>query len=132
MAGLDGGTTKRAPFCLWCEGPCLDLFCFQAGWLPGEDSNHDSRLQRPLSYHWTTGEFGERAARSHPEISLALPRRRNHQSEYGVPSRLVLSDPLRTSKMPGSVWLVPEPDSSMIVFQLLFEPVIGSSGTCRR
>ena len=21
------------------------------GWLPGMDSNHDSRLQRPLSYH---------------------------------------------------------------------------------
>jgi hypothetical protein len=25
---------------------------FEAGvWLPGMDSNHDSRLQRPLSYH---------------------------------------------------------------------------------
>jgi hypothetical protein len=25
------------------------LFCLF--WLPGMDSNHDSRLQRPLSYH---------------------------------------------------------------------------------
>jgi hypothetical protein len=25
-------------------------------WLPDMDSNHDSRLQRPLSYHWTIGE----------------------------------------------------------------------------
>ena len=23
----------------------------QRNWLPGMDSNHDSRLQRPLSYH---------------------------------------------------------------------------------
>ena len=27
-----------------------------------------------------------------------------YHSEYGVPSRLVLSEPLRTSKMPGSLW----------------------------
>jgi hypothetical protein len=25
-------------------------------WLPSKDSNLDSRRQRPLSYHWTTGE----------------------------------------------------------------------------
>ena len=24
---------------------------FEKWWLPGMDSNHDSRLQRPLSYH---------------------------------------------------------------------------------
>ncbi len=25
-------------------------------WIPGVGSNHDSRLQRPVSYHWTTGD----------------------------------------------------------------------------
>jgi hypothetical protein len=31
----------------------IQLLCFQRRnvWLPGMDSNHDSRLQRPLSYH---------------------------------------------------------------------------------
>ena len=27
------------------------VFSVGIGWLPGMDSNHDSRLQRPLSYH---------------------------------------------------------------------------------
>jgi hypothetical protein len=30
----------------------LVSYCFKEEvWLPGMDSNHDSRLQRPLSYH---------------------------------------------------------------------------------
>ena len=37
-------------------------------WLPGEDSNHDSRLQRPLSCHWTTGEW---RGRDPPTASVA-------------------------------------------------------------
>ena len=31
-----------------------------AVWLPGMDSNRDSRLQRPLSYHLTTGNLQAR------------------------------------------------------------------------
>ena len=29
----------------------LYLIDYKIVWLPGMDSNHDSRLQRPLSYH---------------------------------------------------------------------------------
>jgi hypothetical protein len=55
-----------------------------------------------------------------------------HHSEYSVPSSAVLSEPLRTSKMPGSVWLTLVSASSMMIFQVLFEPVMGSTGSWRR
>jgi len=60
------------------------------------------------------------------------PIEHRYQSEYGVPSRLVLSDPLRTSNKPGSVWLTLDCASSMIGFQVSAELVIGSIGICRR
>ena len=55
-----------------------------------------------------------------------------YHSEYGVPSRLVPSAPLRTSKIPGMVWFTVLLASSMISFQESALPVMGSMGTCRR
>ncbi len=42
----------------------------------------------------------------------------SYQSAYGVPSKLVLSDPLRTSQIPGSVLFTLCDGSSIITFQL--------------
>jgi hypothetical protein len=41
-----------------------------------------------------------------------------YQSAYGVPSSPILSEPLRTSKMPGSDWLTLCVASSMMIFQV--------------
>ena len=60
-------------------------------------------------------------------------RAARHHSEYGVPSRLVLSEPLRTSKIPGSrlVHRVAGVFHDQLpgIRRL---PVMGSMGTCRR
>src|SRR5580658_11038371 len=55
-----------------------------------------------------------------------------YQSDYGVPSRLVLSEPLRTSNMPGSDWFTVLVASSMMIFQVSELFVMGSIGTWRR
>src|ERR1700733_6348098 len=71
--------------------------------------------------------------RFHLETSAAQTRpcreARRHHSAYGVPSRLVPSDPLRTSKIPGSVWFTVLVASSMTSFQLSELPAIGWTGT---
>jgi hypothetical protein len=70
-----------------------------------------------------------RAQRGRAESRKEIPPR--HHSAYDVPSRLFLSDMLRTSKMPGSCEFTACPASSMITFQS-FPPVIGSFGISRR
>ena len=42
---LSNSATNRKDGEIGAEKPNLEV------WLPGMDSNHDSRLQRPLSYH---------------------------------------------------------------------------------
>ena len=51
-------------------------------------------------------------------VRRQLAGRPVYQSAYGVPSSPILSDPLRTSKMPGSDWLTLCVASSMMVFQV--------------
>ena len=43
------GLTRIPPTFTHCGGTGRN-------WLAGEDSNLHSRLQRPVSYHWTTGQ----------------------------------------------------------------------------
>ena len=55
-----------------------------------------------------------------------------YQSEYLTPFNPVWSEPLLTSKMPGSFWLAALLGSSMMTCQLVLDPVMGSIGTLRR
>ena len=56
----------------------------------------DSRTESSIL--WFTGALSIAASRQ-------LAGRPVYQSEYWVPSSPILSEPLRTSKMPGSDWL---------------------------
>ena len=50
-----------------------------------------------------------------PQVSS---NRRHHHSAYAVPSRLILSEPLCTSKIPGSDWEILWLASSITIRQL--------------
>ena len=53
----------------------------------------------------------------------------DYHSEYFVPSKLIFSDELLKSKIPGSAWLTDAAASSIIIFHDVLFPTIGSIGT---